>query len=55
MTEVTRKTLLALVEFYDTMKKLESIESYQEREGKKATKLIMTCNDIEAIFEKYIK
>lgn len=53
MTELSKQIGLALIDFYDAMKKLESISDYQEREGKKATKLIMTTNDIEKIIEDY--
>lgn len=54
MTELSKQIGLALCDFYDTMKKLETISDYQEREGKKATKLIMTTNDIEKIIADFI-
>lgn len=53
MTELSKQIGLSLHEFYDTMKQLEKISDYQEREGKKATKLIMTINDIERIIENF--
>ena len=37
----------ALIEFYETMKQLEKDE---HRGGKQATKIIMTINDIERLF-----
>lgn len=51
MTELSKQIGLALAEFYKTMQEIEKISDYQEREGKKATKLIMTINDIERTIE----
>lgn len=52
LTERYRKIYLALDEFYTTMKGLEKISNTEEREGKQVTKMIMTTNDIEIIFNE---
>lgn len=43
---------IELIHFYSTMKSLEKIEDEKERKGKQATLLIMSINDISAIFTK---
>lgn len=48
MTKLEKEIGLILVEFYSTMKKLETDS---ERGGKQATKLIMTMNDLLILFE----
>lgn len=55
MTELSKKIGLCLSEFYKTMQDIEKISDYREREGKKATKLIMTINDIERIINEIPK
>lgn len=55
MTELSRKIGLVLGGYYKTMQGIEKISDYQEREGKKATKLIMTINDIERIINEIPK
>lgn len=52
LTERYKKIYLALDEFYTTMKMLEKISNSEERDGKQATKLIMTTSDIENIFNE---
>jgi len=47
LSEKSKKVGATLIGFYETMKKLETDE---HKEGKKATMLVMTINDIEEIF-----
>ncbi len=55
MKELERKIGVELCEYYGTMKTIDKISDYQEREGKKAVKLIMTINDINRIIEEEVK
>lgn len=41
-----------LFQYEDSMKNLEKISEYQEREGKKAVRLIMFINDIKKLIQK---
>lgn len=55
MEELSRKIGLALLDFHDTMLSLNNISDLREREGKKAVKVIMSINDIEAIFTEELE
>lgn len=46
LTEPSKSIGEALIEFYETMK---ALESDTERGGKQATKIVMTINDIEKL------
>ena len=52
MGEPEKSLYEALIEFYETMKELEK-EPIENRGGKKATKIVMTASDIEAIFKQH--
>lgn len=49
LEEPSKSVGKVLIEFYETMKKLESDN---QKEGKQATKVVMTINDIEKIFKQ---
>lgn len=46
MDNQTKEIGKILIEFYDTMYRLDTREPFASKEGKKATKLIMTINDL---------
>lgn len=52
MQEPEKSLYEELMDFYDTMKALEK-EPIEYRGGKQATKIVMTVNDIKAIFKKH--
>lgn len=52
LTQQERELGIMLFNFYDRMSDLEEIENDQEREGKKATLLIMTVNDFNEYIDK---
>jgi len=49
LPEPSKKIGEILIEFYETMKMLENDK---HRGGKQATKIVMTINDIEGVFDK---
>lgn len=51
MAEPDRSLFELLVEFYTSMKRLEYDT---DREGKQATKIVMTINDIQEIYKHLI-
>lgn len=51
MSEPDKSLFELLIEFYTTMKQLEHDEN---REGKQATKIVMTVNDIQVIYKRLI-
>lgn len=48
LSEPSKSIGKTLIEFYETMK---SLETHEKRGGMQATKIVMTINDIEEIFK----
>lgn len=50
LNEPDKSVFESLIEFYDNMKRLESDP---DRGGKQAVTVVMTVNDLTAIYKKY--